>query len=328
MKSLIRIGAAVLSLILLTVAAGFVLVRQPSLRRGTNRLSHRANASRLQHDVVWLTTNHRPRSADHPENLDAVADFIATEFAQHGATVTRQRFHARGKSYQNVIASFGGGGAPSLIVGAHYDVFSDQTALPGADDNGSGVAALLELSRLLSTEKLQRRIDLVAYTNEEPPFFGSEQMGSAIHAGSIASAPLPPMVSLEMIGYFTDRQPRTNSLLDHFVPSHGHFVVVAGRWRDRALSRHLREAFNTSSQSVSAYSLVLPQSSGIDASDQLSYWRRGFEAVMITDTAYVRNPNYHTARDTAESLDYERMASVVDGVTNFVLELTAEDHKS
>jgi hypothetical protein len=103
------------------------------------------------------------------------------------------------------------------------------------------------------------------------------------------------------------------------VPRDGRFVVIAGRWSDRRLARALRDAFDAGSQNVSAYTIILPQSLGIDASDQLSYWRRGREAVMLSDTAYLRNSNYHTARDTAETLDYARMASTIDGVTNFVL---------
>jgi hypothetical protein len=320
MKPLLRIVAAVSLIVLLAALSGFLIVRQPSLRRGVDRVTHRANADRLRRGVVRLTTTHLPRSADHPANLDAVADFLAAEFKANRAAVTRQRFRARGRSYQNVVASFGEGSAPVLIIGAHYDVFSGRAPLPGADDNASGTAALVELSRLLQHENLGRRVDLVAFANEEPPFFGSDEMGSAVHAASITGTQLPPMISLEMIGYFTEQQPQTHSLLDALVPRHGRFVVIAGRWRDRALSRRLRAAFNASSRTVTAYSTVLPQSLGIDASDQLSYWRRGHQAVMVSDTAYIRNPNYHTIRDTADTLDYQRMASVVDGVMNFVLE--------
>jgi Zn-dependent M28 family amino/carboxypeptidase len=320
MRSLLRILGTVATILLLTIATLFLLVRQPSFRATTTHVTRHADAQRLAREVAWLTTHHVPRSADHPHNLAAVADYLADSFEESGATVSRQQFTTRGKRYQNVIASFGSGTTPSLVIGAHYDVFSERITLPGADDNASGVVALLELARLLSRESLRNRVDLVAYANEEPPFFGSDEMGSAIHAASIKAKPLPPMISLEMIGYFTDRQPRTHSVLDYLVPSHGHFVIIAGRWQDRTLAKRLRVAFNAASHDVPAYSLQLPQSLGIDASDQLSYWRRGFIAVMISDTAYIRNPHYHTAGDTAATLDYGRMASVVDGTMNFIID--------
>ena len=127
------------------------------------------------------------------------------------------------------------------------------------------------------------------------------------------------MISLEMIGYFTEKQPSSGSLLDWVVPRRGDFVIIAGRWDDRRLSRKMRAAFNASSQYAKAFTLTVPRSLGIDASDHASYWDRGFKALLITDTAYVRNPHYHTAGDTFETLDYRRLASVTDGVMNIIL---------
>ena len=239
---------------------------------------------------------------------------------------------ARRREYRNVIASFGPdvgrplrppGRAESppyvVVVGAHYDVFSPRgTTLPGADDNASGTAGLLELARLLGRQPPSRPVMLVAYANEEPPFFGTDEMGSAVHAASLAAdgRPVAGMICLEMIGCFTPRQPWDSWVLSAIYPTTGDFIAVAGGWRDRTLTREMKAAIAGAGMKV--VSMTAPHS-WLDASDQRSYWAHGFPAVMITDTAYERNPNYHTAGDTAATLDYARMARVVDGVFNAVM---------
>lgn len=239
-------------------------------------------------------------------------------FLSATARVREQRFVVRGKEYRNVIASFGPDRPddPVVIVGAHYDVFSPRRQpFPGADDNASGTAALFELARLLAAHPPAVPVDLDAFANEEPPFFGSDEMGSAIHAASLRR-PVTAMLCLEMIGDFHHDQMAVSSLLQSFYPRRGNFVAVCGGWGEIALTRRVKRAMQTAT-ALPVLSFTGPHSM-TDASDQRSYWVRGIPAVMITDTAYLRNPNYHTLRDTAATLDYDAMAEVVDGVLNAV----------
>ena len=188
---------------------------------------------RLREHVEFLSGGEVSRSHDHPERLDAVATYIEAEFQKAGLRPARQNFEVNGRIYSNVIARYGNESAARLVIGAHYDVYGHQ---PGADDNASGVAGLLELAYLLQEQRLQRgpAIELVAYTLEEPPFFMSERMGSAVHARWLAEsdADIIGMISLEMIGYFSDApgsQRYPALLLTLLYPSRGDFVAIVGR---------------------------------------------------------------------------------------------------
>jgi hypothetical protein len=266
--------------------------------------------------VEFLTTTVRPRDSRHPSNLNLAAAYIADELRAAGARVTMQDFTARNHRVRNVIAEFGSSAPaqPLLIIGAHYDAFSEGGAFPGADDNASGVSAVMELARVL---RGRRPVMLVAYANEEPPFFGSEEMGSAVHAQSIEAQQrrVAGMICLEMIGYYSDVQRWDSWVLRSMYPTRGDFIGVAGGWQDRRLARSLKSAI--ASAGMHAVSFTGPRAM-LDASDQRNYWSHAWSAVMVTDTAYERNPNYHTARDTAATLDYDRMAQVVDGLASFV----------
>lgn len=231
----------------------------------------------------------------------------------------------RGQRYANVLASFGPESTkdPVLIVGAHYDAFAETGPLPGADDNASGTAGLLELARLLGKERVSRSVILVAYTTEEPPFFGSELMGSAVHANRLAGEkrPMAGMICLEMIGYFAGEQRWPNMLFELLYLKKGDFIGVAGGWSDRHLNRVVRRGI-VGAGGIPVVGFNGPRAT-LDASDHRNYWEHGWPAVMVTDTAFLRNPNYHTMRDTADTLDYARMSRVVDGVASAVLHLSS-----
>ncbi|HEX8619387.1 MAG TPA: M28 family peptidase [Thermoanaerobaculia bacterium] len=303
---------AILRVVLIVAAAvaAMAAVIQPVLRPLPYGSSHRADAAALRRHVVTLTA--RPHSADDAEGLSAAATYIERQFRTATERVVRQEFYARGHDYRNIIARFGPESGPSMIVGAHYDAFG---RLPGADDNASGAAGLLELARLLALHPPRTPVVLVAYANEEPPFFGSEQMGSAVHANSISKANVAGMICLEMIGYYTAHQAWPNATFEFLYPSEGDFIAVSGRWDDRVLTRHVKSAIRGAG--MKACSFTGPAQT-LDASDHRNYWSAGIRAVMITDTAYLRNPNYHTSRDTADTLDYDKMALVVDGVWSAV----------
>jgi hypothetical protein len=297
------------------------LLTQPTFGAAPFLGGARADAARLRRHVEFLTRDAVPRDSDHPDKLDRAAAYIRNGFTQPGARVEDQVWQVRGRTYRNVIASFGPEGGSRLVVGAHYDAFGDFGTNPGADDNASGTAGLLELARLLIARPPEGRVDLVAYANEEPPFFASLWMGSAVHVRFLSGKGVRGMICLEMIGYFTAEQPWPSAVLRFLCPSRGDFVAVVGRWADRDLTRAVKRGMRGSGE-LRVYSFTGPRDAGIDASDQRSYWDAGVPAVMVTDTSFLRNPNYHSRGDTPETLDYRRMAGVVDGVSNAVLALS------
>jgi hypothetical protein len=282
---------------------------------------------RLREHVEFLSGGEVARSHDHPERLDAVATYIEAEFRKAGLRPIRQSFEVNGRTYSNVIGRYGSESAARLVVGAHYDVYGHQ---PGADDNASGVAGLLGLAHLLQEQKPQpgSAIELVAYTLEEPPFFMSERMGSAVHARSLkeSDADIIGMISLEMIGYFSDAhrsQRYPAPLLKLLYPSRGDFVAIVARLGQNAWVRSIKKGM-IAGGGVPVWSMSAPAwFPGIDFSDHASYWDEGYPAAMITDTAFLRNPNYHEATDTPATLDYERMAEVIKQVYWAVIHLPA-----
>lgn len=274
------------------------------------------NPARLEAHVRALAEDFVPRDENHPENLDRAAAYIGREFEQAGGAVEDQVFEIRGTPYRNVIARFGPDTKERIVVGAHYDAAGPY---PGADDNASGVAGLIELAFLLGKGSLPLRVELVAYTLEEPPYFASPAMGSAIHAASLKKqgVKVRAMISLEMIGYFTD-EPGSQELpapfLKLFYPSTGNFIAVVGKLGQGSLVRKIKNAMKRASP-LPVQSINAPTSlPGVDFSDHRNYWAAGYPAVMITDTAFFRNPNYHAPSDTPETLDYRRMGMVVEGV--------------
>jgi hypothetical protein len=317
MRSLLRILIATLAALAILLGLAAAAITQPTFGTFPPPGGPAADPDRLRRHVEFLTIQAAPRDSDHPESLDRAAAYIRDDFAWTRARVWDQVFQVRGRSFRNVIASFGPATGPLLVVGAHYDSFGDFGPNPGADDNASGTAGLLELARLLDGGPLPGRVELVAYANEEPPWFGSPWMGSAAHARSLRGQDARGMICLEMIGYFTERQPAPNFLFRLLYPERGNFIAVAGRWNDRSLTRHVKRAIRGTG--FPAVSFTAPRDAGIDASDQRSYWDQGIPAVMVTDTSDVRNPHYHSPGDTAETLDYRRMARVVEGVANAVL---------
>jgi Zn-dependent M28 family amino/carboxypeptidase len=297
---------------------------QPIWGGRTVERATRVDPRRLESHVRMLSENLTPRDAPHTENLDRVALYIRQEFGQAGGRVLDQPYQVGDATYRNIIAAFGPETRERIVVGAHYDAAGPR---PGADDNASGVAGLVELAHLLGKTELPIGVELVAYTLEEPPFFRSEYMGSAVHARALKKegALVRVMFSLEMIGYFSDApdsQRFPSPALRLFYPTKGDFISVVGKMGQALLVRRVKRAMRGSS-SLPVYSINAPRFvPGVDFSDHMNYWEADYPAVMITDTAFYRNPNYHTTADTAEKLDYGRMAQVVEGVYAAVSELS------
>jgi Zn-dependent M28 family amino/carboxypeptidase len=312
----------VLAFVAVLVVAWFWLT-QPLLSHPQPNSVRSVDPARLEAHVRKLSVELSPRSIGSLENLDRVAAYISGELTQAGGAVSEQGYRVENQSYRNVIARFGPDTPERIVVGAHYDAFG---GLPGADDNASGVAGLIELARLLGAQTPATRVDLVAFSTEEPPYFGTTGMGSSVHAQSLQkeNVSVRAMLSLEMIGYFSDArgsQQFPAGILSAFYPSTGDFIGVVGRVSDGLLARRVKAAMSAASP-LPVYSISAPSViPGIDFSDQLNYWHAGYGAVMITDTAFYRNLNYHTPRDTAEKLDYKRMALVVEGAYAAVIDL-------
>jgi Zn-dependent M28 family amino/carboxypeptidase len=270
----------------------------------------------IKSHLTTLTRTDKFRSHDNVEQLDKTAEFIKSVFKQYADSVSTQEYSANGKTYRNVICSFSTDNPKRIIVGAHYDVCEHQQ---GADDNASGAAGLLELARLLKGQKLNYRIDLVAYSLEEPPYFRTQFMGSYIHAKSLADckANVFGMISLEMIGYFKDEK-RSQSyplgLLSLFYGSKGNYITLVKKFGAGEFARRFCSEFKSSKTIRTKKFMGPPALPGIDLSDHLNYWKFGFSALMITDTAFYRNKNYHKTTDTIETFDVKRMAQVIDGV--------------
>jgi Zn-dependent M28 family amino/carboxypeptidase len=321
-----RIFFIILVLLILPIFSTWILVAQPSITKNSPS-NLRLESSRLKAHVFKLSNDYFPRSYKNTDNLDRCAQYIFAHFEKAGAETAIQKFTVRGKSYQNIIGRFGGKTGERIVIGAHYDAYINT---PGADDNASGVAGLIELAYLIGKAKINAGIELVAYASEEPPFFGTDNMGSAHHARLLhdRKVRVKCMIALEMIGYFSS-EPGSQSypipVLKIFYPTKGNFIVIVGRLDQRKIVRQIKRLMKGATD-MPVYSinapLIVP---GIDFSDHRNYWKYGYDAVMLTDTAFYRNQEYHESGDTAERLNYESMGKVVIQVFETIKGLAKEE---
>lgn len=283
--------------------------------------------ARLRRHVERLAGEIGERHVLRPEALAAAERYIAATLRDLGCEVTRQNYEAQGVDCANLEVTIAGGARAAEIVlaGAHYDTVPGS---PGADDNASGVAAVLELARLLRAARPARTIRLVAFVNEEPPFFFWGEMGSKVYARAARARgdDIRIMLSLEMLGCFADEKGSQGypPLLKYFYPAQGDYIAFVSNLRSRHALRRAFDAFRAGSD-FPAEKLAAPAlMPGIGWSDQLSFWREGYPAAMVTDTAFHRYRHYHQPTDTPEKLDYARMAQVVDGLARALERLAAD----
>jgi hypothetical protein len=322
MKSLMKIVrylVVAVVLVLLAIPLGlWILIARPAFTPYTSH-DKLADSHQLYRHVQMLSEELAPRNFESVENLNKAADYIKTTFEKRGLTPEEQVYEVDGVSYRNILVHLGPKEGAKLVLGAHYDAAG---LLPGADDNASGVAGLLELSRILQTLPLTRPVTLVAYTLEEPPFYNTEHMGSLMHARSerAKGTEIELMVSVEMIGYFSDEDDSQSfpiGLLSWFYPTTGNFIAVIDELGSNQ-ARRVKIAM-ADNMSVPVYSMNAPKSiQGIDFSDHRSYWAEGYSAVMVTDTSFYRNTMYHTEHDTIDRLDFDKMSEVVNGLYSLV----------
>lgn len=285
-----------------------------------------ALAETLRRDVTRLAAGLGPRSMWQPEHLSAAAEMIAAAFATAGLAVVHCHYAIGTTQCVNIEATLPGVSRPDeiILIGAHYDTVDDT---PGADDNASGVAGLLALARAAAAHRPARTLRFVAFVNEEPPFFQTDQMGSLVYAGMCRARGdnIRAMVCLESLGYYRDEDgtqwypPVLAPVLRPFFPSQGNFIGFTSNLRSIRLLRRVTGAFRRAAQFPSEGAVLPAFISGL--SDNWAFWQHGYPAVMVTDTAMFRNPHYHTARDLPDTLDFERMARVVSGLEQVMLEL-------
>jgi Peptidase family M28 len=289
-------------------------------------------AKRLKWHVDRLAGLIGPRHVGTPAALSAAATLIERELTESGYGVERQSYLAHGVEVANLIVELRGADRADeiLIVGAHYDTVP---STPGADDNASAVAVLIEVARLMRRWRPRRTVRFVAFPCEEPPHFFTDEMGSQVHARACRARGenLVGMLCLEMVGFFTAElgvqqlPPGIPRFLRWAFPRRGDFLAAVGNLRSWRLLRKFRRGFKRATR-FPLFSIVLPELiHDIRRSDNSSFWDQGYQALMLTDTSYLRNPHYHLASDTPETLDYERMAGVVVGVLGGVVELTKAD---
>ncbi|MES2388138.1 MAG: M28 family peptidase [Bacteroidota bacterium] len=282
-----------------------------------------ADTAIIKAHLTALTKTPGFRTYTNLSRLNQSAEFIKSVFNSHSDSVQIQEYKAADQVYKNIICSFGTENKKRIIIGAHYDVCGPQQ---GADDNATGIGGLLELARMLKGQKLNYRVDLVAYTLEEPPFYNTEYMGSYVHAKSLADnkADVYGMVSLEMIGYFRNEkhsQTYPIGILSWIYGNRGNYITLVRKFGSGKFASRFCDRFKTA-KTIRTKKFTGPASlPGIDFSDHRNYWHFGFSALMLTDTAFYRNPNYHQPTDTMETLDLVRMGKVIDGVFMAVMGL-------
>ena len=312
---------------LLFAAAWFVACMPGRSYQGTpdRGAETAALATALRAHVVQLAEVIGERNVDRREELDRAAAYIGAAFGALGCEVETQRFEVGDTSVDNLECELRGASVPeeSIVVGAHYD--SVEGSL-GANDNASGVAALLEVARQLSQSPRARTLRFVAFVNEEPPFFQTPEMGSVVYAEKVSreSGHVVAMLSLETIGFYSDAPGSQNypPLLHLFYPDRGDFVAFVANPASRSLVRQVIRSFRDSGAAIPSEAIAAPGFiEGVGWSDHWSFWQHGIPAIMVTDTALFRYREYHTSQDTPDKLDYVRMASVVDGVVAAVRDL-------
>ncbi len=305
-------------LLLLTIAIGCT-----QSQNKPNSTINNTDNSLLKKDLIAITQTKERRNYKNIETLNTIAAYIKAELHKVCDSVAYQKYKVNTNEYKNVIGSIGLQHKERIIIGAHYDVFGDYE---GADDNASGVAGLLELARLLRKEKLSYRIDFVAYTLEEPPFFRTQQMGSYIHANYLFKHKIPVkgMICLETIGYYNE-QPNSQEYpvkgMHVLYGTKGNFITIVQNEKSGKFGSQIEHFMKKESLLETQSFKGSSNMTGVDFSDHLNYWNFDYEAVMITNTAFYRNKNYHKKGDKLETLNLEKIKLVIEELHRTIVQL-------
>ena len=290
-------------------------------------------AERLKSDVYMLAGTIGERNLGKPEQLKQAESFLAASLARMGYTVRWKPYLCDGHEVSNLEAELRGTSHPDeiVLVGAHYDSVGNKSVhTPGADDNASGSAGVLALARVFAASPQARTVRFVLFVNEEPPYFWTDKMGSLVYAKQCKQEKqnITAMLSLEMIGFFRDGKNSQDypPIVGMMYPSEGDFIAFIGVEEAGPLVKRCVGAFRNTVDFPSegaALPRLIPR---IASSDHWSFWKQGYPALMVTDTAIYRNANYHKSTDTPDTLDYQRMARVVQGLEGVVREQIGRAH--
>jgi len=329
---IVLLSAAVIAVGAAVFVPWWVMLRMPGESYGGPlpplTAEEAAGRARLEAHVVALAGRIGERHYARPEALEAAALYVEDELRALGYEVRRQAYRANGQDFRNLEVTVPGGARADevVVVGGHYD---SVVGTPGADDNATGVAGVLELARHFRGRRPARTLRLVAFVNEEPPFFLSDAMGSRVYAREAKRRGdrVAAMLSLETIGYFDDASGSQQypPPLGSFFPDRGDFIGFVGNVASASLVRRCVGAFRAAVRFPSEGVAAPAQIPGVYWSDHDSFWKEGWPAVMITDTAPFRNPHYHGASDTPRTVDFDRLARVVRGIAAAVDELLGEE---
>jgi len=282
----------------------------------------------LKQHVIFLAEKLGERNVWRPQQLEAAAVYIQKVLEKSGFNVSAQNYPAEGITVKNLEAEQRGASLPEeiVIIGAHYD---SVIGSPGANDNASGVGCILEVARLIAAQKLKRTVRVVAFVNEEPPFFQTALMGSRVSAvrSRQRREKIVAMLSIETIGYYSDAPGSQHYPVpfSFFYPDTGNFIGFVSNLSSRKLLHKVMASFRSHtafpSEGVAAPGWI----TGVGWSDQWSYWKEGYAGVMVTDTAPFRYQFYHTGQDTPDKIDYERLSRVVAGIARVITDLAGTD---
>jgi len=282
--------------------------------------------NRLKAHVQTLAGTIGGRDAVQYQGLRKAGDYIESQLQSSGYKPERQSFSVGGIKFDNLEAERTGAEVPQqiVVVGAHYDTAG---GLPGANDNGSGVAATLELARSFANEKLGKTVRWVLFANEEPPFFQSPGMGSYVYAKRCheKGENITAMLSLETIGYYSD-EPGSQKYPIGFHPGYpdrGNFLGFVSDFKSAGLLRRALKSYRRATLLPATGAAAPASIPGVGWSDHWPFWQFGYKALMLTDTAPYRYPYYHTAEDTPDKLDYDKLARATTGISAIIRDLTS-----
>jgi Peptidase family M28 len=319
----LRIAIVVVAILVLFWRFGMRMPGKNVSAAGSLSAEEVALREELRANVQKLAGEIGERNMWHYAQLNAAADFIEGSFSRAGLHPRRDSYEIHQQACHNIEAEVPGAQPEIILVGAHYDsVFGS----PGANDNGTGVAATLALARRFASAKPKHTLRFVAFVNEEPPYFLSGEMGSTIYARRCKERgdKISAMISLETIGYFSDApnsQTYPSPGLGFFYPKVGNFIGFVSNVQSRALLRRVIALFRKHAKIPSEGAALPAFIPGVSWSDQWSFWQKGYRAVMVTDTAPFRYPYYHSSNDTPDKLDHDRFALVVSGMQKVIQHL-------
>jgi hypothetical protein len=325
--SICRVAFALLAVFLLIWWIGIKMPQKNPANAAALSAADVLLRNELKADVQHLAGDIGERNLLRYAQLNAAADFIEKSFLRAGLQPQRDSYEVHGLASHNIETEIRGASPEIVLVGAHYDsVFG----APGANDNGTGVAALLALARRFAGKPTNYTLRFIAFVNEEPPFFQTPQMGSFVYAARCKARGdrIAAMISLETIGYFSDA-PRSQTYpvaaLGAFYPKVGNFIGIVGNIASRRLVRRAIAQIRNDGK-IPAEGAALPAFiAGVGWSDQWSFWQHGYPGIMMTDTAPFRYPHYHESTDTPDKLDYDRFALVVSSTEKLIQSLAAKE---